>query len=79
MMKVKVRVEPTEEIRVRVAGQIYAVGDYKHYEGKYEVKPSFEKQKLNTKNKVMDDDVTVKEIPVTVVSNSSGGNTVIIG
>lgn len=54
-------------------------GNVEEYKGDYEVIPTFEKQTLETARKVMREDVTVKEIAVTVVSNSSGGNTVIIG
>lgn len=49
------------------------------YDGEYSVKPTFEQQKLNTKDKLMIDDVTIDEISVVKVSNTSGGNTVIIG
>jgi hypothetical protein len=49
------------------------------YEGNYEVVPKIQEQKLLTKNKLLTDDVTIKSIPVVKVSNTSGGNTVIIG
>lgn len=49
------------------------------YEGIYEVVPKIQEQKLLTKNKLLTDDVTIKPIPVVKVSNTSGGNTVIIG
>ena len=45
----------------------------------FQVTPKFENQTLKTKNKVMDFDVNVKTIPIEKISNSSGGNTVIIG
>ena len=54
-------------------------GDVVEYEGDYEVTPKFEAQTLETASKVMLDDVTVKEIALTVVSNESGGNTIVIG
>lgn len=54
-------------------------GDVKEYKGSYEVTPKFEKQTLPTARKTMRNDVIINEIPITVVSNSSGGNTVIIG
>jgi hypothetical protein len=38
-----------------------------------------EDQKLRTNEKIMRDDVTVKEIPVTVTTNIYGGKTVVIG
>lgn len=50
-----------------------------HYVGPYIVEPSMDEQTLDTKQKLMDDDVTVREIRVTYTSNLSGGNTVYIG
>lgn len=49
------------------------------YEGTYEVTPKFTEQKLLTANKVLAEDVTIEKIPITKVSNTSGGNTIIIG
>ena len=54
-------------------------GDTEEYKGSYEVTPKLEAQTLPTALKVMRNDVEIKEIPITSVSNSSGGNTVIIG
>jgi hypothetical protein len=54
-------------------------GDVEEYKGAYEVTPKLEAQTLETAFKVMRSDVEVKEIPITRVSNTSGGNTVIIG
>lgn len=50
-----------------------------NYDGDYVVTPKFTEQTIPTKDKVMVDDVTIKSIPISVVSNTSGGNTVIIG
>lgn len=50
-----------------------------HYKGDYEVEPAFTEQILRTKHLLMDENVTVKEISVTKIPNTSGGNTVIIG
>lgn len=55
------------------------VGDAERYEGSYNVTPTFEEQKLETKNRVMREDLVVTEIPISRVSNTSGGNTIIIG
>jgi len=50
------------------------------YTGPYTVVPRMhEDQKLRTNEKIMRDDVTVKEIPVTVTTNIYGGKTVVIG
>lgn len=48
------------------------------YQGPYYVIPEVEPQLLNTKHKLMADDVTVWAIPYTEVSNPDG-TTVIIG
>lgn len=76
---IKVKVSPQPKLNVKVGGEFYKVGDYEFYEGNYEVLPTFEKQTLETQNKAMRKDVSIKPISVTKVSNQSGGNTVIIG
>lgn len=48
------------------------------YSGSYSVTPSMEAKTLNTKGKLMTDDVTVQAVPVFRVSNNSGGTTVYI-
>lgn len=49
------------------------------YEGPYTVVPAFETQELHTANKLMTDNVSVKEIPVRITSNTAGGKTMYIG
>ena len=49
------------------------------YDGPYEVTPRFYEQKLETKEKLMIDDVTVEVIPAHEVTNPAGGLTVTIG
>lgn len=49
------------------------------YTGEYEVDPDFERTILETKNKVLTDDLVVNPIEVSRVSNTSGGTTVYIG
>lgn len=63
-------------MEVEVAFQ-FVEGD--EYEGPYTVTPSFSEQTLATNQKLMLDNVTVYEIPVTRTSNPQGGLTVIIG
>lgn len=48
------------------------------YKGSYEVTPKVEAQILQTAEKVMRDDVTIKEIPYVEVTNPAGGTTIII-
>lgn len=55
------------------------VVDGRHYEGEYEVIPSFDNQVLETRGLLMDDDVTVDAIQVSRTTNPSGGTTVYIG
>lgn len=74
-----VRILPQTTLGVKVGGEFYKVGDYEFFDGPYEVKPTFENQTLKTKNMAMKDNVDIKPISVTKVSNQSGGNTVIIG
>ena len=49
------------------------------YGGSYEVTPRLYAQSLDTDGKLMEDDVTVYEIPVTRTTNPTGGLTVLIG
>jgi len=48
------------------------------YTGDYTVKPKLIEQVLPTNGKSMNDDVTVKEVPVARVGNLGGGYTVTI-
>lgn len=48
------------------------------YTGAYEVTPNMSEQILETKNKIMADDVTVHQVPVYRTTNVSGGVTVYI-
>lgn len=52
---------------------------YSKYLGEYEVTPLFNEQKLNTKNKLLDKDVKVKEIYVGQTINEGGGYTAYVG
>lgn len=52
---------------------------HESYDGSYEVTPAVTAQTLATKQKVMDEDLKIKEIPYFDVSNLAGGSTVYIG
>lgn len=55
-------------------------GGAQPYTGEYEVTPKiYEPVSLETKNRFLRDNVTVKKIPQYVVSNDAGGNTLIMG
>lgn len=62
-----------------VSGTVYIDGGREKYTGSYEVTPRANEQTLATANKIMSNDVTVKEIPYAEVANPAGGTTVIIG
>lgn len=64
-------------ITVEKAAVVYMGGD--PYDGKYEIIPKLTQQILGTKNKLLAEDLLVDKIPITSVSNQSGGNTIIIG
>ena len=49
------------------------------YAGSYEVTPRLYAQSLDTDGKLMEDDVTVYEIPISRTTNPTGGLTVLIG
>ena len=57
---------------------VYA-GGTDPYEGPYSVTPKVDAQSLETRDKYMKNDVTIKAIPYYNVSNTSGGSTVYIG
>lgn len=59
--------------------EVVQVADAPSYEGKYIVDPDFKEQTLETANKLMADNVTIKEIPHFEVDNESGGTTFYIG
>lgn len=48
------------------------------YEGDYEVTPTVEGLVMETRQKYMTDDVTIRAIPFYEVGNNTGGNTVYI-
>lgn len=50
-----------------------------YYDGDYTVTPKVEKQELATRQKLLTEDVKIKEIPFFEVSNNEGGQTVFIG
>ena len=54
-------------------------GVIRTYDGAYEVTPKVTDQTLLTAGKRMADDLIVKKISCSSVSNASGGNTIIIG
>lgn len=49
------------------------------YTGEYEVTPTFDEQTLETKDRLLSDNVTVHSIPVSRTINPQGGKTIYIG
>lgn len=70
--------ESSYDVELATAIKIIRI-EGEHYEGPYEVIPKTESIILETRNKLMDDDVTVYEIPYAEVSNLAGGKTATIG
>ena len=60
-------------------GEVFLIKTDDVYQGPYDVIPRVYEQILDTKDKVMIDDVTVEIIPLTKIINQSNGYTVTIG
>lgn len=60
-------------------GVVSEIGRYSIYKGEYTVIPTTEDQLLRTENKLMKENLLVKEIPTNEVSNQFGGTTFTIG
>lgn len=88
-MKLKVKFNEVESFQVRFVhqectfrpsfGEIVTLRTTDTYEGPYDVIPRVYQQVLETKDKLMLDDVTVEVIPRTQVINLKNGYTVTIG
>ena len=75
-------VSGTLSIAPKVTGSISGrIGDHQYpvYDGPYTAQPKFESQKLETKDKMMKENVEIEPIFVSKVTNLSGGTTVYIG
>lgn len=75
-------VSGTLTIAPKVTGSISGkIGDHQYpvYDGPYVTTPKFESQELETKDKMMKENVEVEPIYVSKVSNPAGGTTVYIG
>ena len=59
-------------------GKVFASVDVDYYEGNYEVVPKVDSQTLETREKIMKENLIIKEIPVYEVTNNAGGTTVYI-
>lgn len=72
-------VDGTASLHTTVSGETglayVTKGGYKQYQGDYIVVPDVEEQVLETADKLMLDDVTIRQIPTYTVSNAAGGET----
>lgn len=63
-----------------LAGKVSVTKEYDIYDGEYKIIPRiFEEQVLPTSNRVLKEDVVVKEVPFYETGNDSGGITAYIG
>lgn len=86
---IRVRVLPEDTLKVgavvsgavdvRIPAQIVKSGEYPDYAGPYDVTPMVTAQRMETKDKHVTDDVTVRGIPYFAVTNPQGGTTITIG
>lgn len=68
---------PKYQLSAIQAQLVYTGGE--KYDGEYQVTPKFTEEILETKDKLMKENVTISPIGVARVSNPSGGTTVYIG
>ena len=73
----KLHIQVQQALDLRTGVKVAPGPTYDHYEGPYDVTPKVTEQSLATRAKLMDDDVTVHEIPYAETSNLHG-TTVII-
>lgn len=64
---------------ISLSGRLSMTIDREYYTGPLEFTPKLSEQIINTRDKVVPNDMTINGIPIYEVSNPQGGNTVIIG
>lgn len=80
--RITARIKGVDKLSAQLGSVVVVVEDISHlpqYDGPYEVTPRVTAQTLPTARKILTDDLTVREIPITSVANAAGGNTIIIG
>lgn len=81
-MNIKVKFSETSKTIPANMGEVQVVTEFvggEPYNGDYVVTPKVAEQTLETKAKVMADDVQIKAIPFFETANNAGGDTVYIG
>lgn len=76
-LKIEQKIIPIE-LEVKDYIGTYTPEGIETYEGDYTVMPKVAEQKMDTKNKMMKDNVTIEQIPFHKISNETG-TTVVIG
>ena len=77
-MKIEGTIIPRTRLEGNIGAKTIDVGG-RPYEGEYDVNPTFNKQELNTRGAILQENIVVNSISVNKSANSSGGNTVVIG
>lgn len=76
--RITATVSNVDQLNGNIGAKTINVGG-RPYEGEYEVNPTFNKQELNTRGAILQENIVVNSISVNKSANSSGGNTVVIG
>lgn len=76
--RITATVSTVDQLNGNIGAKTINVGG-RPYEGEYEVNPTFNKQELNTRGAILQENIVVNSISVNKSANSSGGNTVVIG
>lgn len=64
---------------IELVGNVSMPETFERFDGSYTVVPAVAAKSLQTKDRLMSDDVTVTAIPYYEVSNPQGGSTIVIG
>ena len=78
LKKMSATIRTTDSLKGEIGAKTINVGG-RPYEGEYDVNPTFNKQELNTRGAILQENIVVNSISVNKSANSSGGNTVVIG
>lgn len=70
-----IRVSTSERVRIPISA---CIPEPETYSGSTEFTPSYTEQVVPTKDKLMKNDLTIKEIPVYKTKNAAGGYTIYV-
>ena len=76
--RITATVSTVDQLNGNIGAKTINIGG-RPYEGEYDVNPTFNKQELNTRGAILQENIVVNSISVNKSANSSGGNTVVIG